>query len=55
MNYTFLYHMKMVSAKLKMLTQGVHVTVSVISMVLIQMKATEISPPDNLTLWIITA
>ena len=62
--------MKMVLARLKLLTRGVHITVSVTSMVLIQMKhgymetgygifghevkATERSPPDNLTQWIIT-
>ena len=69
MNYVFLYHMKMALARLKMIMKGVHFTVSVTSMVLIQMKhgcmengfmqqvmvfghevkATERSPPDNLT------
>ena len=38
MNYTFLYHMKMALVRLKMITRGVHITVSVTSMVLIQMK-----------------
>ena len=59
MNYAFLYHMKMALARLKMITRGLHITVSVTSMVLIQMKgkahegkATERSPPDNLTQWI---
>ena len=59
MIYAFLYHMKMALARLKMITRGLHITVSVTSMVLIQMKgkahegkATERSPPDNLTQWI---
>ena len=34
----FLYHMKMVSARLKMLTLKVHITVSVMTMALMQMK-----------------
>ena len=38
MNYAFLYHMKMTLARLKMIMRGVHITVSVTSMVLIQMK-----------------
>ena len=38
MNYVFLYHMKMALVRLKMITRGVHITVSVTSMVLIQMK-----------------
>ena len=38
MNYAFLYHMKMALARLKIITRGVHVTVSVTSIVLIQMK-----------------
>ena len=38
MNEAFLYHMKMVSASLKMLILGVHITVFVMTMVLMQMK-----------------
>ena len=38
MNYTFFYHMKMALVRLKILTQGVHIAVSVTSIVLIQMK-----------------
>ena len=37
MNYIFLYHMKMALVRLKMITKGVYITVSVTSMV-IQMK-----------------
>ena len=68
--------MKMVSARLKILTLNVHITVSVMTMALVRMKhrcmgigfirrtdygifdhevkATERSPPDNRTQWIIT-
>ena len=67
--------MKMVLARLKMLTLRVRIIVTVMAMVLIQMKhgcmgtgfirwimvifghevkATETSPPENLTQWIIT-
>ena len=63
--------MKMVSARLKMLTLRVHITVFLITMVLMQMKygcmetgfirqillpfkATERSPSDDFTRWIIT-
>ena len=59
MKYAFLYHLKMALARLKMITRGVHITVSVTSMRLIQIKhgcicgdevkATKRSPPDNLT------
>ena len=38
MNYAFLYDMKMNLARLKMITRVVHITKSVTSMVLIQMK-----------------
>ena len=38
MNYAFLYLMKMALAKLEMITRGVHIPVSVTSMVLTQMK-----------------
>ena len=38
MNYAFLYHMKSALVTLKMITRGVHITVSVTSMALIQMK-----------------
>ena len=64
MNYAFLYHMKMDLARLKTMMRGVHVTVSVMygewfytidyGIFGHEVKATERSPPDNLTRWIIT-
>ena len=58
MIYTFLYHVKMVSARLKMLILKVDITVSVMTTALTQMKhevkATKRSPPDNLMILIIT-
>ena len=38
MNEVLLYHMKMVSARLKVPTSRVHITVSVMTMVLTRMK-----------------
>ena len=58
-NYAFLYHMKMDLARLKTMMRGVHVTVSVMygewfytidyGIFGHEVKATERSPPDNLT------
>ena len=38
MIWAFIYHMNMVSARLKILTLKVHITVSVMTMVLTRMK-----------------
>ena len=38
MNWAFLYHAKMVSARLKLLTLEVHIAVSVMTMALLRMK-----------------
>ena len=38
MIYAFLYHLKMISVRLKMLILKVHVTAPVMTMVLMQMK-----------------